>query len=379
MIYLDNNASTQPAPEVLAAMADCQQTHWANASAKHAAGQAASRLLEQSRAQVAQLLNVKPRQVVFTSGATEANVQVLQGLAPREPDAPPPLMLMSAIEHAAFLKAAQLREAQGLLRLQLLPVDAQGRLALDAAQALIRPGVQLVSVMAANNETGVLQPIAELATLCRDAGALLHVDATQMAGRLPFDFTASGADLASLSAHKLHGPKGIGALLLREQLAWPALLPGSQERGRRGGTANLPAIVGFGVAAQRAQRQLGEDAARQARLRDAFEAQLAVRLPIRVFGAGAPRLPNTSCLRIGALHADAVLSRVERAGLIAASGAACSSGAQQSSHVLRAMNVPESEAQGALRFSLSRDTRAEDIAAALQILGEALAPLAQAA
>ncbi|SEQ76235.1 cysteine desulfurase [Solimonas aquatica] len=379
MIYLDNNASTRPAPEVLAAMTQCQQNHWANPAARHAAGQAASRLLEQARAQLAQLLNGKPRQVVFTSGATEANVQVLHGLTPRDAGGEPPLLLMSGIEHAAFLKAAQLREAQGLLRLQLLPVDAQGRVSLDAAQALIRPGVQLVSVMAANNETGVLQPIAEIAALCRAAGALLHVDATQIVGRLPFDFTGSGADLASLSAHKLHGPKGIGALLLRENLAWPALLPGAQERGRRGGTANLPAIVGFGVAAQLAGQNLSEAALRQAHLRDAFEAQLAARLPLRVFGADVPRLPNTSCLRIGALHADAVLGRLERGGLIAASGAACSSGGQQASHVLRAMNVAEAEAQGALRFSLSRDTSAEDIAAALQIMGEALAPLAQAA
>ena len=380
MIYVDNNATTRPAAEAVAAMHAVLTQHWGNPSSPHSAGQAAKRLLAEARGAVARLLGAQPVEVVFTSGATEANHSVLAGAIARSPSAEPPLLVLSAVEHGAMLKSARQLAEAGRIRLQLLPVDGQGRVDLAAAAVLIEPGCALVSVMAANNETGVLQPVAELRTLATAAGALLHVDATQVAGKLPFDFAGLGADLASVSAHKLHGPKGVGALLIRKGLQWPVLLPGTQERGRRGGTENLPGIVGFGVAAQLAAERLLDDLLHCAALREHLETGLRARLPVRVFGEGVARLPNTSLLRIGALDADLVLSRLERRGIVAASGSACSSGGNEPSHVLLAMGVGADEARCALRLSLSRDNRAADVDHLIDSLCSELQPcLAEAA
>jgi cysteine desulfurase len=222
--------------------------------------------------------------------------------------------------------------------------------------------------MAANNETGVLQPITEIRDLAKSAGAHLHVDATQIAGKLPFDFNALGIDLASVSAHKLHGPKGVGALLLRKGLEWPALLPGSQERGRRGGTENLPGIVGFGAAAKLAAARMLADVPTIQALRGALEQQLLDALPVRIFGGGAARLPNTTYLRIGTLDADLVLNRLERADVVAASGSACAAGGHEPSHVLLAMGVDADEARCALRLSLGRESTVADIEATVACL-----------
>lgn len=359
MHYFDHNATTVPAPEVIDAVADCLRQTWGNPSSTHAAGQAARRLLAESRSAVAQLLGAQPVELVFTSGATESNLSVLAGVVARSSE--PPTVVLSAIEHAAFMGAAQRLADAGRLRLRLLPVGASGQVDLEAAQRLIRPGVALMSVMAANNETGVLQPLAEVGALARAAGAVFHVDATQWVGKLPFDFAALRADLASVSAHKLKGPKGVGALLLRRGLDWPALLPGRQERGRRGGTENLPGIAGFAAAARLVQARLPVDAAHMAGLRAQLETTLARQLPVRIFGADAPRLPNTSNLCIATLPADLVLNRLQRHGLQAASGAACSAGADRPSPVLLAMGVDEASARGAIRISLGRDTRAAQV------------------
>jgi cysteine desulfurase len=381
-IYLDHNATTAPTPEVVEAVTHALSQVWANASSSHPMGQLARQALAQARAQVARFLGCKPAEVVFTSGATEANHIALRGALARDAAAGKPRshLVLSRAEHAGVRKfAATLAGQHDVSWIGLRP---DGTLDLAAARALLTAGttpISLVSVMAANNETGVLMPIAELAELVHAQGALLHVDATQLVGKLPFDFATSGADLVSVSAHKFHGPKGVGALLVRQGLSWPALMPGSQERGRRGGTENLPGIVGFGVAAE----QLSQDTEAwqasikaQAALRDRLEAGLQTALPgTVVFGTNAPRLPNTSYLRFGGVHADVVLTRLERLGVMASSGAACSAGGNEPSPVLLAMGVAPEEALCAVRLTLGSQTRADEIDSVLKRLSAELAPL----
>ncbi|HDR8918870.1 TPA: cysteine desulfurase [Burkholderia vietnamiensis] len=375
MIYLDHNATTAPAPAAIDAMLAVLTDVWANASSQHGAGQQAKRTLAAARATIAGALGCKAREVVFTSGATEANHLAVLGLgASATAPAVRRRLVFGATEHAAQLKLAHALAAQGR-PVDFIAVRPDGVLDLDSAARVIGPDVALVSVMAANNETGVLMPIADVRALAQAAGALLHVDATQLVGKLPFDFAALGADAVSLSAHKLHGPKGIGALLVRDGVPLAAQFPGSQERHRRGGTENLPAIVGFAAALERLADALA-DAARIAALRDAFEAGLRAALPgVHVYGASAPRLPGTSCLRVGRLDADTVLQRCEQIGVCASSGSACSSGGSEPSHVLSAMGVPRDEALGAVRFSLGAATSARDIDYLLAALPPLLKPL----
>ncbi len=360
MIYLDHNATTPPLPEVIDAVVECLRSGWGNPSSKHGFGQQARSALAAARAEVAALAGAQPVEVVFTSGATEANHHALNGALARAGAAP--RVLLSATEHSGFLKAA-LRLRDLGIEVDLLPVDAQGRLQPEAlVKALARPAA-LLSVMAANNETGVLQPVADIAAQARAAGVPFHVDATQMAGKLPLDFAGWGADLMSMSAHKFGGPKGCGALIVRKGLSWPSLLSGQQERGRRGGTENMPGIAGFAVAAREARVSMAHDARRLGALRDTLEAALREAVPgLILFGAEAPRLPNTVMLSIAGQSADRVLDRLERQGILASSGAACSSGGSDPSHVLRAMGVPAAEALGAVRLSLGRGTEAEHIA-----------------
>ncbi|HDR8970946.1 cysteine desulfurase family protein [Burkholderia vietnamiensis] len=375
MIYLDHNATTAPAPAAIDAMLAVLTDVWANASSQHGAGQQAKRTLAAARATIAGALGCKAREVVFTSGATEANHLAVLGLgASATASAVRRRLVFGATEHAAQLKLAHALAAQGR-PVDFIAVRPDGVLDLDSAARVIGPDVALVSVMAANNETGVLMPIADVKALAQAAGALLHVDATQLVGKLPFDFAALGADAVSLSAHKLHGPKGIGALLVRDGVPLAAQFPGSQERHRRGGTENLPAIVGFAAALERLADALA-DAARIAALRDAFEAGLRAALPgVHVYGASAPRVPGTSCLRVGRLDADTVLQRCEQIGVCASSGSACSSGGSEPSHVLSAMGVPRDEALGAVRFSLGAATSARDIDYLLAALPPLLKPL----
>lgn len=356
MLYLDHNATTPPLPTVVAAMAEAQARHWANPSSQHEAGQAARSVLQGAREQVARFLGCQPAEIVFTSGATEANHLALRGAVGHGGRAG---LVISAGEHAGVLKLASLLARQGV-SIGVIGLGPDGGLKIDEAETLIGEGTSLVSVVAANNETGVLMPTAELARLAHERGALLHVDATQLIGKLPFDFSRSGADLVSVSAHKFGGPKGVGALIVRKGLNWPALFPGSQERGRRGGTENLPGIVGFGVAAEQqawTSANWHERTARLADLRDRFEAQLkACCADVHVFGAGLPRLPQTSFLRLGQVHADLALKRLAELGAWASSGSACSSGGQAPSAVLTAMGVSREEALCAVRLSFSTDT-----------------------
>ncbi|NVO06533.1 MAG: aminotransferase class V-fold PLP-dependent enzyme, partial [Rhodoferax sp.] len=309
-------------------------------------------------ATVARVLGCKPVEVIFTSGATEANQLAVRGLlAGAEPTRK--RVLFGSVEHSAHLRLARSLAASGV-QVDYLPVLPNGTLDLAAAAALIGPDVALVTLMAANNETGVLMPTADIARMAQAVGALFHMDATQLIGKLPFDFAACGADAVSLSAHKFQGPKGVGALLLRQGAPLVPQTPGSQERKRRGGTENLPAIVGMA----RALELLGDvtvEAERVGALRDALESGLQQALPqTHIWCRDVPRLPGTSYLRFGQLSVDVVLQRLERLGVAASSGAACSSAGSEPSHVLTAMGVEADEALAAVRLSLSsRSTLAE--------------------
>ncbi len=372
MIYLDNNATTRPLPEVVAAMHEALTQSWANPSSKHVAGEQARGKVTEARAAVARLLGAQPAELVFTASATEANAMALHA-ALAVPGAPRRVVL-SAVEHSGLVHVATVLAGQGVEILRL-PVDAHGVVRCETLPALLEGGAALVSVMAANNETGVIQPVAEVLRLASAAGVPVHVDATQAAGRVPVDFAGLGARFLTASAHKLHGPKGVGVLVVKKGAPFESLLPGYQERKRRGGTENVPGIVGFGVAARHAETAFAE-ASRIAALRDALEAGLGEALPgVRVFGAGAPRLPNTACMAFGLLDADVVLQRLARAGICVSSGSACSSGGTEPSPVLLAMGTEAAAARAAVRFSLSAETTPAEIACVIETLQAALTPL----
>jgi cysteine desulfurase len=374
-IYLDHNATTRPAPEVVSEMAHVLQRVWANPSSTHAPGQVARRLLADARVRVATFFGCQGPELVFTSGATEANhMAVLGALAAARGSARRRLVL-SAVEHPGLLALAERLREQGV-PVDLVRVDTQGRLELEHARELIGDDVALVSVMGANNETGVLMPTPALAELTHARGCPLHVDATQLAGKSELSFAAGGADLMSVSAHKFGGPKGVGALVMRKGLVLPPLIAGRQERHRRGGTENLPAIAGFAAACELAGSTLRADIARMRAQRECLEQGLQQALPdVHVYGRDAERLPNTVCLRFATLDSEQVLTRLERAGIVASSGAACSAGGTQPSHVLLAMGEGALHAKAGVRFSLGRNTSDDDIARTLAAVPRALRPL----
>lgn len=330
-LYLDANATEPLRPAARSAVVEALDL-LGNPSSIHADGRAARQLLERARGSIAARFGSRPRDLVFTAGATEANALALHGLGAGR------RILAGATEHPAILRAAP--------GIRSLPVLADGSIdlaTLDAA--LAEPGEALVCLMAANNETGVLHPLAEVVALCRRHGALLHVDAVQAAGRMPLSLTNMGAHSLALSGHKLGGPKGAGALLLRPGLDLPALLPGGgQERGRRGGTEALPAIAGFAAAVEALD---AAEAPRLAALRDAIEQGAG--LPVA--GSGAPRLPNTSCLILPGIPAETQVIALDLEGVRVSSGAACSSGKVGPSPVLQAMGLAEAAAC-AIRVSL---------------------------
>lgn len=381
-VYLDHNATTPPAPEVLREMVDAYERTWANPSSTHVAGQAARRVLADARARVASFLGCRANELVFTSGATEANhAAILGALKARAPQGRTRLVV-SSIEHPGLLALAARLEGEGV-PVTRLPVDAQGRLDAAVLRATLAPDaasdVALVSVMGANNETGVRLDLDAVAALAHAAGAWLHVDATQLAGKAPFSFADTGIDLASVSAHKLHGPRGVGALVIRHGLALPPLFSGRQERHRRGGTENVAAAAGFAAACDAIAPTLAADLERLRALRDRLELAIVEAVPrVHVHGRDAPRLANTSCLRFDALDADLVLGRLERAGVLASSGAACSAGGTQPSHVLLAMGESPLRAKAGIRFSLGRTTTSCDIDLAIAAVRQVIAPLLDA-
>ncbi|HET9815715.1 MAG TPA: cysteine desulfurase family protein [Xanthobacteraceae bacterium] len=354
-IYLDWNATAPLRGEARAAALAALQVN-GNPSSVHGEGRAARRLVEQAREQVAALVGAEPRNVVFTSGGTEAN---MLALVPREPRQ---RLLASAIEHPSVLAGGRFPAG----RVEQLPVSGDGQIDLAALeQRLAALGSPvLVSIMAANNETGVVQPVSQAARLVHSAGGLLHVDAVQAAGRIGWDISAMGADLVTLSAHKIGGPKGVGALIGRTGLdaVKPLITGGGQERGARAGTENVAGIAGFGAAAAAVRASLAAEAARMGALRERLEIGLKAASPeVVIFGIEAERLPNTTLFAASGMKAETAVIAFDLEGVAVSAGAACSSGKVQASHVLAAMGVPTQLARAAVRVSLGPATTESDV------------------
>ncbi|MES0874383.1 cysteine desulfurase family protein [Sinimarinibacterium thermocellulolyticum] len=362
--YLDHNATTPLDARVLEAMLPYLSGPYGNASSLHRFGRAARDAVERAREQVAALVGCQPGEIVWTSGGTEANNLAVKGVAAVRRGR----LLYGATEHPAVMEAAL--ALAGERDVAAVAVDAQGIVDWSALAAQLAQGpVALVALMRANNETGVVQDLARAAALVHEAGAWLHVDAVQAAGRIAVDFRALGADLMSLSSHKLYGPKGIGALVRRAEVDLvPLHHGGPQEKGLRGGTENVAAIVGFGVAAELARQELERRTRHTLALRERLEAGLATLPGVRVFAAGVERLPNTVQFALPGFDGEALLMQLDRKGFAVSSGSACASGKHEPSHVLLAMGVEPEIARGAIRVSLGVDNTAEQIDAFVETL-----------
>ncbi|MBI5311544.1 MAG: cysteine desulfurase NifS [Methylocystis sp.] len=379
-VYLDNNATTRTDPEVVAKMLPFFSEEFGNASSSHGFGVEVSGAVREARRSVQALLGAAhDHEIVFTSGGTESdNAAILAGLEAREGRDE---IVTTAVEHPAILSLVEhLQKIRGV-SVHLIGVDARGRIDLDAFRAALGPKTAIVSAMWANNETGTLFPVEELARLAHEAGALFHTDAVQAVGKIPIDLKSTQIDFLSLSGHKLHGPKGIGALYVRKGTKFaPFLRGGHQERARRGGTENTPGIVGLGAAAELARLRLQEDAVHIAALRDRLECGVTQRIgQCQVSGDVDNRLVNTSNIAFSAIEGEAVLTHLDRAGIAASTGSACTAGSTEPSHVLRAMNVPEEALHGAIRFSLSRENTIEEIDDVLETLPGIVAKLREIA
>ena len=375
-VYLDNNATTRTDPAVVAKMLPYFSEEYGNASSSHAFGIDVAAAVREARRSVQALLGAAhDHEIVFTSGGTESNnAAILAGLsaiAGRDE------IVTTAVEHPAILSLVEHLEQTRDVKVHRIGVDGAGRLDLDAFKAALGPKTAIVSVMWANNETGALFPVEELAKLARSVGALFHTDAVQAAGKTPIDLKSTQIDLLSLSAHKLHGPKGVGALYVRKGAKFsPFIRGGHQERARRGGTENTPGIIGFGVAAELARARLAEEAARVGALRDRLERRIEDEIGrCLVSGDRANRLPNTSNIAFFDIEGEAVLSRLDRAGIAASTGSACTAGSTEPSHVLKAMSLPENALRGAIRFSFSRENSIEDVDRVMEVLPGIVASL----
>ena len=369
-IYFDNAATTPLAPAVVEAMTQCMRDEYGNASSVHGYGRSAMALVDRARAQVAALLNCHESEVYLTSGGTEADNWAIKGLAARMAHKGRHI-ITSPIEHHAVLHTCQALEKQGY-ELTYLPVDAHGQVAPDTLRAALRPDTVLVSIMMANNETGVVQPIQALAALAKANGTIFHTDAVQAVGSIPVDVAQLGVDMLSLSAHKFNGPKGVGALYIRRGLRIDNLMDGgAQERSRRGGTYNTPAIVGLGVAAQLATQGLQQKREHVGALRLYLMDALRRTVPGVVFnGEGAAEhLPGIVNAAFPYVEGESVLLSLDLAGVAVTSGSACTSGSLESSHVLGAMHVPDELSHSAVRFSLGAQNTKEEIDTCMTHLG----------
>ncbi len=359
-VYLDNNATTAVAPEVTEAMQPFFTSLWGNPSSMHVFGGQVGRHLREARASVAALLGADPGEIVFTSCGTESDNTALRGAM--EAMGPGTRLITTRVEHAAVLAPARYVRQHGGTVVEL-GVDAQGHLDLAELRRELDRGPALVSIMWANNETGVVFPIEEIAPIVKAAGGVLHTDAVQAAGKLPIDLSRTPVDLLSLSGHKLHAPKGIGVLYVRKGTRLnPLLLGGHQENGRRGGTENVPYIMGLARACELAMAAREDEMRRVAALRDRLEAGILARCPdVSVNGDPRGRLPNTSNVSFQYVEGEAILYHLSDRGICASSGSACTSGSLEPSHVIRAMGVPFTSAHGSIRFSLSRYTTQAEI------------------
>lgn len=369
MIYLDNAATTRMRPEVLEAMLPYLQDVFGNASAGYALARQAHGALDAAREQMRSALHAeKAREVYFTSGGTESDNWAIKGaaLANRQKGRH---IVTTAVEHHAVLETCEALEREGFSVTYLRP-DGEGRICLADIERAVRPDTVLVSVMWANNEVGTVNPVAEIGAFLRERGILFHVDAVQAVGHLPIDVVQAKIDLLSLSAHKFHGPKGVGALYIREGVRVADLMDGgAQERGRRAGTENVAGIVGMGEAMRLAEEELSTEAARQSAIRDYMICRALLEVPGAVLnGSREHRLPGNVNLSVPGVRSEVTLFKMDMAGIACSGGSACTAGAIGASHVLLAMGLPDARVQSAIRFSFSRDTTREEVDAAVEEL-----------
>jgi cysteine desulfurase len=364
--YFDNNATTRVAPEVVEAMLPFLTEYWGNPSSAYAFAHEIAAAIEKAREKVALLVHAEPKEIVFTSCGTESNNTALHSALVTTGKRH---VITTAVEHSATINFCQFLEKRGY-EITRLPVNPDGSLDLHLLEKAIRPETAIVSIIWANNETGVLFPIADVAALCRGKGVLCHTDAVQTPGKIPIDVQRLGVDMLSLSAHKLHAPKGIGMLYVKKRTKYqPYVIGGHQERGRRGGTENVASMVAFGRAAELALARLDEEDTRVRVLRDRMEETILRTIPYTTLhGAKEPRLPNTSNIAFDFIEAEAVLMLLDQAGVCASSGSACTTGSLDPSHVLLAMGVPPARARGSLRLSLGVYNTDEDVDYLLQRL-----------
>jgi cysteine desulfurase len=380
-VYLDHNATTPVEPDVLQAMLPYLSGEFGNAASIHTFGQKARAAVDTAREQVAALISARPQEIVFTSGGTEADNHAIFGVAQALIDASGSAgsasvhkhIITTSIEHEAVLNTCQALEKRGV-EVSYLPVDRDGLVSVDQMRRAIRKETVLITVMHANNELGTVQPLVEIGLLAAESDLYFHTDAVQSAGKLPIDVNVLRLDLLALSGHKFYGPKGVGALYIRGGTRLQQLLYGGHhQRGFRPGTENVAGIVGLGKAAEIAGKSLADDAARISGLRDQLEQGLLSRVPhAQANGARAPRTPNTANITFPGIEGEALVIALDLKGLACSTGAACSSGAVEPSHVLTAIGLTADEARASLRFSLGRHTTAADIRFALEVVPAAV-------
>jgi cysteine desulfurase len=371
-VYLDNNATSPLLPEVFDAMQPCFFESFGNASSIHQQGQQARATVEQARDSVAQLLGARAAEIVFTSGGTEGDNLALFGMVSAGDH-----IVTSSIEHHAVLNSCKRLEALGV-ETTFLAVDGRGLINPDDVRSALRPNTRLISVMMANNETGALQPVEEIGRIAAEADVWFHTDAVQAAGKVPIDVARIGCDMLTISAHKLHGPQGVGALYVRKgTLLQPMMHGGRHERGRRAGTENLPGIAGLGKAAEMARGWLdGSGVEKMAAMRDRFENRILRQVELtRVNSGGIARTPNTSNIVFECIEGEALVIALDLKGISVSTGAACSSGAVEPSHVLTAMGLTSGEARASIRFSLGKQTSEDDLEFVLEQLPATVAKL----
>ena len=366
-IYLDNNATTAVAPEVAEAIQPYYRELYGNPSSMHLFGGQLHRRIEEARAKVAALIGAEPEEIIFTSCGTESDNTAIMSAVESYPHKRH--VISTRVEHPAVLSFVRHLARKGY-RLSLVPVDAMGRFDMDFFMKSLDENTAVVSVMHANNETGVIFPIEEIGAILREQNILFHTDAVQTTGKIPIDVKGLPVDMLSLSGHKLHAPKGIGALYVKKGTRfYPYIIGGHQERGRRAGTENVASIIALGEACELAQGNLQIEAVHVARLRDKLENALLNKCPDpRINGDTSCRLPNTSNISFEYVEGEAILLRIDEFGICASSGSACTSGSLEPSHVLRAMGIPFTAIHGSIRFSLSRYTTEEEIDKVIEIV-----------
>ena len=367
-VYLDSNATTPIRPQVLAAMMSVFSEDFGNPSSIHWFGQQAKSIVDSARVQVARLINAEASEIVFLSGGTEADNFAIRGIAESQKSKGNHI-ITSKIEHHAVLHTCKDLEKQGY-EVTWLPVSSDGVVDPEDVRRAIRPGTTLISIMHANNEIGTIQPIEEIGAIAEQADIYFHADGVQSTGKIPIDVKKLKVDLYSMSAHKIHGPKGVGGLFIKKgTIIKPLLTGGGHERNRRSGTENVPGIVGFGEAAKMAREGLSEEMERVRQLRDRMESGLQRQIEfIHVNGANAPRLPNTSNIMVDYAEGEGLVISLDLKGVAVSTGSACSSGSLEPSHVLTAIGKTPDEAHGSLRFSLSAMNTDEDVDYVLEVL-----------